>query len=169
MLLLTFTAGTNRYAVDVGRIVELIPKVELRPIPHAPAFLAGLLGYRGKVVPVIDVALLLDAPPCRNRLSTRIILVNDTPGDHNRQQGDRDDLGGDGGRPRSGQDQGGHLLGLAAEQVNDLTHVRPEHLIAAPVHLPQAPYLGPIVQTDQGIVQLIVVEKVDLSSMTERA
>ena len=30
----------------------------------------------------------------------------------------------------------------------------------APVHLPQAPYLDAIVQTDQGIVQLIAVEKI---------
>src|SRR4051812_23556435 len=84
MLLLTFTAGANRFAVDVARVVELVPKVELRPIPHAPAFLAGLLGYRGRVVPVIDLGLLLGASACPDRLSTRIILVNDAPGDHNR-------------------------------------------------------------------------------------
>ena len=65
MLLLTFTAGANRYAVDVARVVELVPRVELRSVPHAPPFLAGLLGYRGKVVPVIDLGLLLGALPCR--------------------------------------------------------------------------------------------------------
>ena len=91
MLLLTFTAGTNRYAIDVTRVVEVVPRVELRKIPHAPAFLAGLLGYRGEVVPVIDLGLLLDAAPCRDCLSTRIILVNDSPGDHNRRNQNRDD------------------------------------------------------------------------------
>ena len=91
MLLLTFTAGANRYAVDVTRVVELVPRVELRQIPHAPAFLAGLLGYRGKVVPVIDLGLLLDVGPCRDCLSTRIILVNDSPDDQNRRNQDRDD------------------------------------------------------------------------------
>ena len=90
MLLLTFTAGANRYAVDVTRVVELVPRVELQLIPHAPAFLAGLLGYRGKVVPVIDLGLLLDVAPCRDCLSTRIILVNDSPGDHNRWNQDRE-------------------------------------------------------------------------------
>ena len=87
MLLLTFTAGANRYAIDVARVVELVPRVELRSIPHAPPFLAGLLGYRGKVVPVIDLGLLLGSAPCRDCLSTRIILVNDAPGDHNRSEG----------------------------------------------------------------------------------
>ena len=57
------------------------------------------------------------------------------------------------------------LLGLIAEHVSDLTYTRPEQIIPAPVSLPQAPYLGAIVQTDQGIVQLIVVEKVREASL----
>ena len=101
-MLLTFTAGPNRYAIDVARIVEIVPRVELRPIPHAPAFLAGLLGYRGKVVPVIDLGLLLDAAPCRDRLSTRIILVNDAPGDHNQGKQDRGDSDDDTGQLPAG-------------------------------------------------------------------
>src|SRR5580693_10375802 len=89
MLLLTLTAGANRYAIDVTRVVELVPRVELRAIPHAPVFLAGLLGYRGTVIPVIDLGLLLGGAPCRDCLSTRIILVDDTPDDHNRSKQDR--------------------------------------------------------------------------------
>ena len=58
-----------------------------------------------------------------------------------------------------------HLLGLIAEHVSDLTYVQPEQIVPAPVWLPQAPYLGAIVQTDQGIVQLIVVEKVREASL----
>ena len=53
-----------------------------------------------------------------------------------------------------------NLLGLIAEQVSDLTYAQPEQVVPAPVCLPEAPYLDAIVQTDQGIVQLIVVEKV---------
>ena len=57
------------------------------------------------------------------------------------------------------------LLGLVAEHVSDLTYAQPEQIIPAPVSLPQAPYLGAIVQTDQGIVQLIVVEQVREASL----
>lgn len=59
MLLLTLKAGANRYAVEIARVIELVPRVELRLVPHAPPALAGFLGYRGKVVPVIDLGLLL--------------------------------------------------------------------------------------------------------------
>ena len=165
MLLLTFTAGDNRYAVDVARVVELVPRVGLRPIPHAPAYLAGLLGYRGQVVPVIDLGALLGAAPCQDRLSTRIILVNDAPGDHNRQKDDRDEPAGQPGQPRPGPDRHGSLLGLIAEQVIDLTPVRTEQVVPAPVRLPQAPYLDAIAQLDQQFVPLIAVEKIRESAL----
>jgi chemotaxis-related protein WspB len=165
MLLLTFTAGVNRYAIDVTRVVELVPRVELRKIPHAPASLAGLLGFRGKVVPVIDLSVLLDSTPCRDCLSTRIILVNDTADDHNPLNHGRDDLPEGSAIGRARQERRLSLLGLIAEQVSDLTYTRPEQVVTAPVWLPQTPYLGAIVQTDQGIVQLIVVEKVREASL----
>jgi chemotaxis-related protein WspB len=169
MLLLTFTVGPNRYAVDVVRVVELVPRVALRSIPHAPAFLAGLLGYRGKIVPVIDLGLLLGAAPCRDRLSTRIILVNVAPGDENRGKQDRSESVQDGGQSPADQEREPTLLGLVAEEVSDLTYARSEQLLPAPVRLPDVLYLDAIVQTDQGILQLIAVEKIVLSPWSERS
>ena len=49
-------------------------------------------------------------------------------------------------------------IGCRAGQRFDLRAARADR--PAPVSLPQAPYLDAIVQTDQGIVQLIAVEKV---------
>jgi chemotaxis-related protein WspB len=161
MLLLTFIAGGNRYAVDAARVVELVPRIELRSVPHAPAFLAGLLSYRGTVVPVIDLGVLLAAAACRDRLSTRIILVDDRPA--NRDDGKEVTEGEHGSRPN--RTRGLHLLGLIAEQVNDLTDANPDRVAPAPVDLPRFPYLGPIVQTDQGIVQLITVEEIRNASL----
>jgi len=165
MLLLTFTAGANCYAVDVARVVELIPKVELRPVPHAPLFLAGLLGYRGRVVPVIDLGLLLGGAPCRDCLSTRIILVDDTP---NASGGSNDNRGvaredTDGSRPS--REQGPNLLGLIAEEVSDLTRTGTDQVIPTPVPMPRAPYLDAIVQSEQGILQLIAVDKIRDASL----
>ncbi len=159
MLLLTFNAGVNRYAIDSIRVVELIPRVDLRSIPHAPSFLVGLLAYRGKVVPVIDLGLVLADTRCGQSLSTRIILVNHAPGDQNRWKNDRDGSVTNGGPRPSGQKRDADLLGLVAERVSDLTYVKPEEIIPAPVHIPDVPYLDAIVQTDQGIVQLIAVDR----------
>ena len=165
MLLLTFTAGGNSYAVDTARVVELVPRVELRKVPHAPVFLVGLLGYRGKVVPVIDLGLLLDVGPSRDCLSTRIILLNDSPGAHNRWNQDREGSRDEPREARANPILAPSLLGLVAEHVSDLTYAQPAQLVPAPVRLPLTPYLGPVVQTDQGIVQLIVVERLREASL----
>jgi chemotaxis-related protein WspB len=157
MLLLTFTAGSKRYAIDVSRVVEVLPKLELRPFPHAPAILAGVLSYRSKVVPVFDLGLLLDTAPCQNLLSSRLILVSAAPRDQNRGNADPaqpDD------RSRSEPSRAPALLGLLADNVNDLTYIRPEQVISAPVQLPNAPYLDTIVRTDHEIIPLITVQKI---------
>jgi chemotaxis-related protein WspB len=158
MLLLTFTAGANRYAVDVTRVVEVVPRVDLRCIPHAPAFLAGLLGYRGNVVPVIDFGLLLGALPCENRLSTRIILVRTARGDHNSRKAGQDDSLGARGQESSAREPSSNLLGLVAEHVSELTQAQPDQTVPLRVSLPVAPYLDAVIQTEEGIVQLIKVE-----------
>ena len=75
MLLLTFRVAQDLYAVDVTRVVEVVPRVDPRPIPRTPPFLAGLFGYRGRVVPAIDMGLLLGKACAPARLSTRVILV----------------------------------------------------------------------------------------------
>jgi chemotaxis-related protein WspB len=165
MLLLTFTVGANRYAIDVKHVVEVVPRVELRKISRAPEFLAGVLDYRGKIVPVIDLGLLLDLTPCRDCLSTRIILVNDSPVDDNGTEQDRDEARGQIEDARVNSKQKPDLLGLIAEHVSDLTNAQPEQVAPIPVWLPQAPYLGAIVQTDSGLVQLIVGEKVREASL----
>ena len=59
MLLLTFRAGESLYAVDARQVVEVLPRVGLRAIPHSPEYLVGLLSYRGQVVPVVDFNTLI--------------------------------------------------------------------------------------------------------------
>jgi chemotaxis-related protein WspB len=160
MLLLTFKAGPNRYAIDAARVVELVPRVELSSIPHAPPFLAGLLGYRRQVVPVVDLGSLFCSMPCRDCLSTRIILVNDAPGHHNGTQDASERPGADHALGQSNPSQDPRLLGLIGEQVTDLTEVESEKVLVASALLPQAPFLGAIVQTENGILQLINAERI---------
>ncbi len=137
MLLLTFRVAEDAYAVDASQVVEVVPRVDLRVVPHAPAFLAGLFHYRDAIAPVIDLSILMGAGKCANRLSTRIILVH---------------------APVAGRPTG--LLGLMAERVDDLRSVSSDRIVFPSMPLPEAPYLGPIVQADDLLVQLITVDRV---------
>ncbi len=168
MLLLTFRAAENLYAIDVTRVVEVVPRVNLRRLPHAPHFLAGVFDYRGTVVPVIDLGVLLGSESCRDRLSTRTILVDTHPAAVSQpgQLGEAAEIDQEvtatGAIPPAVQprEHGRWLLGLIAEQVSDVSSIKPEQVISLPIQLPQTPYLGAIVQIDHEMVQLIAVDKV---------
>lgn len=142
MLLLMLRVADDPYALRAGRVVEIVPRVTLRALPHAPEFLAGLFDYRGRVVPVVDLGLLVGRRAGRDRLSTRIVVVDAAP-------------------------EGGDLLGLVAEQVSDLTRFDDDRVAAAPLGLEAAPYLGAVVRADEGLVQVIEVDRILTPALRE--
>ena len=75
MLALTFQVGSDRVAVDVCRVREVIPRVRLTPAAGGPPWVAGAFVYRGRVVPVIDLYRLTGSGECPPHLSSRIILL----------------------------------------------------------------------------------------------
>lgn len=75
MLLLFFQADEQSYALEISSVEEVVPFVGLRPLADAPCGVAGLLNYRGSVMPVLDLSALLGGEPARNRLSTRMAIL----------------------------------------------------------------------------------------------
>lgn len=74
MLALLFQVGTERVAVNVHRVREVVPRVRLSSPPGGPPWLAGQFVYRGRVVPVIDLHAVTGTAPCPPHLSSRIML-----------------------------------------------------------------------------------------------
>jgi len=159
MLLLTFRVVRENYAVDVARVVEVVPKVEPRPIPRTPSFLAGLFGYRGRVVPAIDMGLLLGKVSAPSRLSTRVIVVEARKLESGQGHVAPAEPHRVGGKGR----EGSLLLGLIAEQVNDVIRVDQQKVVFPSMRIDDAPFLGEMIQIDsrgQSLAQLIDVDRV---------
>jgi chemotaxis-related protein WspB len=135
MLVLTFQVGSDRLALDVGRVREVVPRVRLQRVASGPAWLAGVFVYRGHVVPVIDLHRLTGAGECPPHLSTRIILVP---------------------HRLDGQER---LLGLLASQVADIREMQPP--AQAPPRLTAAgqPDLGPVLVDRREIVHLVDLDR----------
>ena len=132
MLFLQFQIGPDRYALEASRVVEVIPLLGLKKIPHAPRGVAGMFNYRGEVVPALDLTALTTGQPAAERLSTRILVV-------------RTSVAGRGSR----------LLGLIAERATS-TMRKEEHDFVDPRLTPgSASYLGPVLLDDQGVIQWI--------------
>jgi purine-binding chemotaxis protein CheW len=51
---LTFSLGTELYALDIRSVREIIQACPMTPVPLMPAFVRGVINLRGAVVPVID-------------------------------------------------------------------------------------------------------------------
>ena len=65
MLFLVFEIDNERYCLEVSRIIEITPIVIFRELPHAPAYISGVFNYRGVVVPVVDLSMLIAGRPSR--------------------------------------------------------------------------------------------------------
>jgi len=136
MLLLQFQAGADRYGLDIEQVIEVSSLVSLRPIPHAPAEVAGTFNYRGTLTPVVDLTALLTGAPSRLRMSSRIILVT-----------------------YQGEDGRSHILGLLAEEVTEMIRCNKEDLQQPVVSVSGAPYLGDMIFDDRGSLQVLDMER----------
>jgi len=76
MLFFLLRLDDDRYALDAGRIVEILPLVTVKRIPQAAAGIAGIIDYHGTPVPLVDLNQLALGRPARRRLDTRIVIVD---------------------------------------------------------------------------------------------
>jgi len=136
MLLVTFQLGRDRYGIDARQIEEVLPLVEFKRIPRAPAGIAGVLNYHGSPIPVLDLAEVATGEPSQERMETRILLVQ---------------------YPLPAGET--HLLALVAEHVTDTLRRQSDDFHAPGVATVYAPYLGAVTPDKVRIVQLVQVRE----------
>ncbi len=135
MTALLFDVAGRWYGLDVSQIIEVVPAVHLREIAGVPAYVAGVLRYRGSIVPVVDVNRVLCGAPVRARFSTRLVLVRYPGG--------------------AGEE---HVLGLLVEGAVRGVVEQVGNLTSSGVATPDAPYLGGLTMNGDEPVQLVRVE-----------
>jgi purine-binding chemotaxis protein CheW len=65
------------YGVPITHILEIVGSVRPQPVPLAPAFVGGLIHYRGDVLTTVSLRQLLGLPP---RQGTQDLLVLESSG-----------------------------------------------------------------------------------------
>lgn len=135
-LYLQFQLAGQRFALDAHEVLEILPRCPLKPIPETPRWVAGIMAHRGVLVPVLDLSLRMCGQAAVMRTSTRLVLVGYRPG------------GQAPARP----------LGLLLEYATETLRCQPDEFLAYGLDNGQAPYLGPVRQDAQGLVQRIGVD-----------
>ena len=79
MLHLILQIAGARHALDTSAVIEVLPLVCVQSLAPPVPGVAGVMDYRGAMVPVVDLSLRLTGTPTAPRLGTRLILVA-TPG-----------------------------------------------------------------------------------------
>lgn len=136
---LTLGMGDAWYAVDVARVVEVLPMAWTEPLPDAPAWVRGALRFGDEVVTVIDLRCRLGGPLLAPHLDQRIVLA---------------------ALPR--------LVGFVVDGVGSLLQVTAAGVHPPPEGIPQAPFImGGVTTADLGIVHLLSLERLSRDSVWE--
>jgi chemotaxis-related protein WspB len=75
MHVVLWTVAGERYATRTDQIIEVIPPVEARPVPESPAWVRGLIDYRGLLIPLVDVPCLLNQGIWSLTMASRVIVI----------------------------------------------------------------------------------------------
>ena len=135
-LYLLFRIGADRYALEARDLVTVRPLVQLKVIPLAPAYVAGVFEHEGVPVPVVDVSALAGAGPAPRLTSTRMALARYRPEP--------------GGPP--------HVLGLILPGATETAHYDPAAFQPSGVTQEHARFLGPVLNDARGMVQKVYVQ-----------
>ncbi len=127
MLCLRFRMDGCSFGLDVGRLEELVPWVELWPVKSAPGFISGCFNYRGQMTPVVDMSVLFSSRPSKRSFSSRIAVILFK----------------------------GRFLGLLLEDAVETVQIGDSEFQGACVRADGAPYLGKTALKDGELLQIV--------------
>lgn len=134
MLFLQFYMDDARYVMAAREVIEVIPMVKLQPLPQVPPHITGLLCYRGKSVPVVDLCQLLLNRPCNQRLSTRIIVA----------KAERNNVS--------------RTIGLVVEKSTETRKFEESEFFDPGIENPATPYQDGVTRDKEGLIQRITAQ-----------
>ncbi len=131
---LTFTLGEEQYGVDILKVQEIRGWEPLREMHDVPPSIKGVLDFRGRIIPIIDLRIRFSVQPVDYLPTTVIIVLS-------RQEGD--------------------MMGVVVDAVSDVLSIRSEDIKPPPSlgsHI-HTEYVSGMVSLEQGMVMLIEADR----------
>jgi len=134
-LLLQFSASGQLFAIESMLIIEIIPLVNLTRVPATAEYISGLYNFRGDLIPIIDISMLLFHQPAKEHICTRIIITEIEYGDSR------------------------HRAGIIAEQVNQTLVNDTDNINTHNLAGNDAPYIRQIIRHHDNNIQLLDISE----------
>jgi purine-binding chemotaxis protein CheW len=74
--LVTFTLGSEEYAVDILKVQEINRMREITRVPNSPSYVEGVINLRGKVIPVVNLREKFGLQGKENDEQSRIMIMD---------------------------------------------------------------------------------------------
>ena len=142
MQLLSFTIGGQQYGIDTKNIIEVLPFISAQELPRQPEEIRGLIRYRGKLLPVLDLCQLIVDRPCESRLGTRTVVVKII---------------------HENNEDSSHLFAITAEDVIGISTTTLDNV----TNVPSESFLGPIVDIESNATGTISVQVIVIESLAK--
>jgi purine-binding chemotaxis protein CheW len=76
--LVVFSLGTEEYALPIAAVSEIIRATEPRSVASDVAWIRGVIGLRGKIIPIFDLAARLELPATDAAAESGKIVILET-------------------------------------------------------------------------------------------
>ena len=73
---LSFRLGHEVFAVNVGKVIEILEVPRITKVPKAPAYMRGVINLRGTVLPVVSSRLKFGLEAASDTVDTCIVVFN---------------------------------------------------------------------------------------------
>ena len=129
-----FKVAGAEYVVPASDVVQMESFTTATRVPGTPAYVAGLVQIRGRVVPVVDLRARFGLPPAEPVLDTRVVVVK----------------------------QGERVVGLLVDSAREVLAIAPEAFRPPPevVSEQAAGFVKAIAQVGGRLLMLIDCERV---------
>jgi len=78
--IVTFRLGADLFAAAVQSVERVLRYQRARPVPDVPPWVDGVIEYRGKAIPQLDLRRRFDLPDAAPGTVTRVIVLNANDG-----------------------------------------------------------------------------------------
>ncbi|MFH0984343.1 MAG: chemotaxis protein CheW [Candidatus Omnitrophota bacterium] len=126
MKVLVFSVGDKDYGADITKVREVIRLRKVTPVPDVPDFIEGVISFRGKILPLINLGKRFGGSVETSR-ANRIIIVKV-------------------------QD---HWTGMLVDKVCDVTTFKPEEIVSPDEMFKNAHYLRGVAKWVEKMVLIV--------------
>ncbi len=80
--LVIFLIKGSQYAISAKFVSNMVAVPDIRPVPHAPPYVRGIINLRGKVLPLVDLRLRLGYTSANSEVSDFCTMLKQREQDH---------------------------------------------------------------------------------------